>query len=65
MSKIWQIGQLPPQHPEVDRKPQSVPVVKRKPPKRRKKRSWAAAIIVPLMLPGCLLWATWLIYLGR
>jgi hypothetical protein len=36
MSKIWQSGQLPPQHPEVDRKPQSVPV-KRK-PKRRKKR---------------------------
>jgi hypothetical protein len=25
----------------------------------------AAAIIVPLMLPGCLLWATWLIYVGR
>jgi hypothetical protein len=22
MSKIWQAGQLPPQHPEIDRKPQ-------------------------------------------
>jgi hypothetical protein len=25
MSKIWQIGQLPPQHPEIDRHPQSTP----------------------------------------
>jgi hypothetical protein len=28
-------------------------------------KPWAAAIVPPLMLPGCLLWATWLIYLGR
>jgi hypothetical protein len=32
MSKIWQSGQLPPQHPEIDRKPQSPPVKR----KRRK-----------------------------
>jgi hypothetical protein len=25
----------------------------------------AAAIIVPLTLPGCVLWVTWLIYVGR
>jgi hypothetical protein len=25
MSKIWQVGQMPPQHPEIDRKPQSTP----------------------------------------
>jgi hypothetical protein len=28
-------------------------------------KPWAAAVIVPLMIPGCLVWATWLIYLGR
>jgi hypothetical protein len=28
-------------------------------------KPWAAAVIVPLMVPGCVLWATWLIYVGR
>jgi hypothetical protein len=27
-------------------------------------KPWACWIFVPLMIPGCLLWATWLIYLG-
>jgi hypothetical protein len=35
MSKIWQTGQMPPQHPETDRKPQAPPP-KRKPRKRKR-----------------------------
>jgi hypothetical protein len=26
---------------------------------------WASWVFVPLMVPGCLLWATWLIYVCR
>jgi hypothetical protein len=28
-------------------------------------QTWASWIIVPLMVPGCVLWATWLIYVWR
>jgi hypothetical protein len=28
-------------------------------------KPWAAAVIVPLMVPGCVLWVSWLIYVGR
>jgi hypothetical protein len=28
-------------------------------------KPWASWIIVPMLLPGCALWVTWLIYLGR
>jgi hypothetical protein len=36
MSKIWQSGQMPPQHPEIDRKPPAPPPPKRKPRKRKR-----------------------------
>jgi hypothetical protein len=27
-------------------------------------KPWASWMLVPLMIPGTLLWATWLIFLG-
>jgi hypothetical protein len=27
-------------------------------------KPWAAWLIVPLMLPGCILWVTWLIFVA-